>query len=70
MIDGFVAGWVLSALGLGILARVVGWALGVVTLPGMWVGVCFTALQSLVVVGCFGLLPFPQFLGEVLSIFL
>ena len=26
--------------------------------------------MSLVVVGCFGLLPFPQFLGEVLFVFL
>ena len=61
LINGFVAGWVLSVLGLGTLARVVGWALGVVTLLGMWVGVCFPALQSVVVVGCFGLLPFPHF---------
>ena len=62
-------------LGLGSLARVVGWALGGgggggVALPGMWVGVSFTALQFLVVVACVGLLPFPQFLGEVLSVFL
>ena len=70
MINGFGAGWVLSVLGLGSLARVVGWALGVVALPGMWVGVYFTALQFLVVVGFVGLLPFPQFLGEVLSVFL
>ena len=56
-------------LGLGSFARVVGWALGVVALPGMWVGVSFTALLFLVVVGCVGLLPFPQFLGEVLSVF-
>ena len=70
MINGFVAGWVLFVLGLGTLARVMGWALGMVTLPGMWVGVCSTALQYLVVVGCFGLLPFPQFLEEVLSVFL
>ena len=38
--------------------------------PGMWVGASFTALQFLVVVGCVGLVPFPQFLGEVLSVFL
>ena len=30
----------------------------------------FSDLLSLVVVGFFGLLPFPQFLGEVLSVFL
>ena len=70
MINGLGAGWVLSVLGLGYLARVVGWTLGVVALPGMWVGAFFTALQFLVVVGCVGLWPFPQFLGEVLSVFL
>ena len=70
MINGLTAGWVLSVLGLGSFARVVGWALGLVAPPGMWVGVSFAALQVLVVVGCIGLLPFPQFLGEVMSVFL
>ena len=70
MINGSTAGWVLSVLGLGSFARVVRWALGLVAPPEMWVGVFFAALQVLVVVGCIGLLPFPQFLGEVMSVFL
>ena len=60
MINGFVAGWVLSVLGLGSLARVVGWALGVVALPGMWVGVSFTALQVLVVCWLYWAVAFPS----------
>ena len=33
-------------------------------------GLCFLVLLSVGVVGCFGLLPFPQILGEVLPVFL
>ena len=59
-------------LGLGSLARVVGWALGVVASRnvGGFLSLSFPALQVLVVFGCVGLLPFPQYLGEVLSVFL
>ena len=55
----------------GVLARVVGWALGCgVSARDVGGSLFFSDLLSLVVVGCFGLLPFPQFLGEVLSVFL
>ena len=68
---GFIAGWVLYVLDLGCLSPGCGLGFGVWWLcPGCgWVSV-FLFLLSLVVVGCFGLLPFPLFLGEVLSMFL
>ena len=57
-------------VGPGYLSPGCGLGFGVVTLPGMWVGVLFYCFAVLVVVGCIGLLPFPQFFGEVLSVFL
>ena len=71
MIDGFVAGWVLVYVGPWLpLPGLWAGLWGVVSLPGMRKCVWFFVLLSLVVVGCFGLLPSPKFLGEVLSVFL
>ena len=47
-------------LGLGILARVVGWALGAVTLHGMWVGVFFSCFAVLGCCWLFWAVAFPS----------